>query len=232
MGQNDEMMHELRMFEVRLSSKTTEIELKIDNLDATRKSREDERKSIVLKEMKKVLVVLNDVDKKVSQDLKVEAFDNIRGMSKLRQEILSLEEKLRHGNWDPEGTEVVEELNQLKNKASILEESFSVENLSLSVSGSQDHMTFLGDSIRNAVYLKTPELDPQHFSLDCSPMLSPLALKDTQLKFSVHCSLPTQRFSQQALAKLVLRIYCWEESHPLSRKVLEEGTMVEMIKKK
>ena len=153
MGQNDEMMHELRMFEVRLSSKTTEIELKIDNLDATRKSREDERKSIVLKEMKKVLVVLNDVDKKVSQDLKVEAFDNIRGMSKLRQEILSLEEKLRHGNWDPEGTEVVEELNQLKNKASILEESFSVENLSLSVSGSQDHMTFLGDSIRNAVYL-------------------------------------------------------------------------------
>ena len=82
MGQNDKMMHELKMLKVRLSSKTTEIESKIDDLDAMRKSREDERKSIVLKEMKKLLVILNEIDKKVSQDLKVEAFDNIRGMDR------------------------------------------------------------------------------------------------------------------------------------------------------
>lgn len=149
MSQNDDMLQELKILELRITSKTREIESKIEEMDATRKDREDERK---------LLVLLNNVNKKVSQDLQIEAFNNIRSMSKLRQEIMSLQGKLKSENLDSEEGGVVEQLNQLKNKASILEESFSIENLSLSVIGNQDLLTFLGNTIKNAVYLKTPEL--------------------------------------------------------------------------
>ena len=149
MSQNDDMLQELKILELRITSKTREIESKIEEMDATRKDREDERK---------LLALLNNVNKKVSQDLQIEAFNNIRSMSKLRQEIMSLQGKLKSENLDSEEGGVVEQLNQLKNKASILEESFSIENLSLSVIGNQDLLTFLGNTIKNAVYLKTPEL--------------------------------------------------------------------------
>ena len=44
-------------------------------------------------------------------------------MSKLRQEIMSLQGKLKSEDLDSEEGGVVEQLNQLKNKASTLEES-------------------------------------------------------------------------------------------------------------
>ena len=187
MSQNDDMLQELRILELRITSKTREIESKIEEMDATRKDREDERK---------LLVLLNNVNKKVSQDLQIEAFNNIRSMSKLRQEIMSLQGKLKSENLDSEEGGVVEQLNQLKNKASILEESFSIENLSLSVIGNQDLLTFLGNTIKNAVYLKTPELDPRHYSLNCSSISTPMTSSDSRIEIKVHCSLP-QQFNQQ-----------------------------------
>ena len=160
---------------------------KIEEMDATRKDREDERK---------LLVLLNNVNKKVSQDLQIEAFNNIRSMSKLRQEVMSLQGKLKSENLDSEEGGVVKQLNQLKNKDSILEESFSIENLSLLVIGNQDLLTFLGNTIKNAVYLKTPESDPRHYSLDCSSISTLMTSSDSRIEIKVHCSLP-QQFNQQ-----------------------------------
>ena len=187
MSQNDDMLQELKILELRITSKTREIESKIEEMDATRKDREDERK---------LLVLLNNVNKKVSQDLQIEAFNNIRSMSKLRQEVMSLQGKLKSEDLDSEEGGVVEQLNQLKNKASTLEESFSIENLSLSVIGNQDLLTFLSNTIKNAVYLKTPESDPRHYSLDCSSISTPMTSSDSRIEIKVHCSLP-QQFNQQ-----------------------------------
>ena len=187
MSQNDDMLQELKILELRITSKTREIESKIEEMDATRKDREDERK---------LLVLLNNVNKKVSQDLQIEAFNNIRSMSKLRQEVMSLQGKLKSEDLDSEEGGVVEQLNQLKNKASILEESFSIENLSISVIGNQDLLTFLSNTIKNAVYLKTPESDPRHYSLDCSSISTPMTSSDSRIEIKVHCSLP-QQFNQQ-----------------------------------
>ena len=226
------MVHELSTLELKITSKTKEIETKMDELDARRKIREDERKSIILREMKKLLVMLNDVDKKVSQDLKMEAFDNVRSMSKLRQETVDLGGKLRSEDFDLEEGKVVEELNKLKNNAHIIEESFSVENLSLSVGSSHDHLIYLGNTIRNAVYLKTPELDPRHYSLDCTPMFSPMASSDSLMELRVHCSLPTRQFNQQILAKLVFSVYSPDGSRYQGRRILEEGSMDNLIRKK
>ena len=232
MGQKDDIVHELSLLELKVTSKTREIETKIDELDVTRKVREDDRKSIILTEMKKLLVMLNDVDKKVSQDLKMEAFDIIRKMSKIRQEISDLGGKISSEDFDLEEGAVAEELLKLKNKANMIEESFSVENLSLSVSSSHDHLLYLGNTMRSAVYLKTPELDPRHYSLDCSPMFTQMASSDSLMEIRVHCSLPTRHFNQQVLAKLNLSIYTPDGSRYQGRRVLEEGVMDNLIKKK
>ena len=189
-------------------------------------------KSLVLKEMKRILLNLSDVDKIVCQELKMEAFDNIKSISMLSQEVLSLEEKLKCEESDLEEGEVVTQLNHLKERASIVEKTFSVENLSLSVSSSQNHLTCMGNFIKNAVYLKTPELDPQQYSLDCSPMFSPVASSGSSIEFMVHCSLPTRQFSQQVLANLVLSIYTCEGSNDHNLKVLEKGTMDDLMRKK
>ena len=39
------------------------------------------KKTIMLTELRKLLVILNDIDKKVFKDLKTEAFDTFRGMN-------------------------------------------------------------------------------------------------------------------------------------------------------
>ena len=44
MSQNDDMLQELKILELRITSKTREIESKIEEMDATRKDREDEGK--------------------------------------------------------------------------------------------------------------------------------------------------------------------------------------------
>ena len=61
--QMHDLMHELRTLELTLASKTKEIETKIDRFDDTRKNREYSMKSLVLKEIKKILLNLSDVDK-------------------------------------------------------------------------------------------------------------------------------------------------------------------------
>ena len=201
-------------------------------MEGTRTQREGDRKATFLREMKKLLLILNDVDKKVVQDIKMEAFDNIRGMNRLRDEIADLESKLLAQDDGIEAGEVVQSINTIKAKAASLEDSFPTSNLSLSVGGSPHHLQFLANTIRSAVYLKTPLLDPYHYSLDCSPMFSQAAAKDSLMEFRVHCTLPTRQFTQHVLANLVLCLSCPDGSHFNSKKVLEEGTMAALIKKK
>jgi len=227
-----EILNELKMLESTLSGKTGQIENKVDAMDASRKEREGERKAIFLREVKKLLVVLNDVDKKVSQDLKMEAFDNIRSMKKLKEDIASFVEKIDTASNELKPDEVAEQLNIIRNKAASIEESFSVSNLSLSVCSNQEHLTFMSNTIRSAAYLKTPDLDPHHYALDCSPMFVPAAVKDSSIEFRIHCNLPTRKFNRQVLAKLYLCISCPDGSHLLSKRILEEGSMEKLIRKK
>ena len=150
-------------------------------MEATSKEREGERKNRFLKEMKKLLVILNEVDKKVTKDLKTEAFDNIRSMNKLKCELKALEDELlTSASSNLEAGEVIQSLNNLKSEVSVLEESFPASSLSLSVANSPEQMVFLTNTIKAAVYVKTPVLDPHHYSLDCSAMFTQAASKDRQ----------------------------------------------------
>jgi len=228
-----DLVAELKLLESGLAARSSDLEKKVDMMEATSKEREGERKNIFLKEMKKLLVILNEVDKKVTKDLKTEAFDNIRSMNKLKCELKALEDELlTSASSNLEAGEVIQSLNNLKSEVSILEESFPASSLSLSVANSPEQMVFLTNTIKAAVYVKTPVLDPHHYSLDCSAMFTQAASKDSLMELRLHCSLPTRKFSPLVLSKLVLSLSCPDGRHFQSRRVIEEGTVAELIKKK
>merc|ERR1719427_66221 len=176
--------------------------------------------------------VKDEIDKKVSKNLKNEAFDNIRSMNKVKDEISALSSKLSTPYSNLAAGEVIQSLNILKTKVSQLDEAFPTNSLSLSVARSPEQLAFLTHTIRTAVYLKTPLLDSHHYSLDCSPIFSPTAVNDSLIELRLHCTLPTRQFNALVLSKLVLSMYCPDGSHFQSKRVLEEGTVVEFIKKK
>jgi len=228
----EDLLSELKLLESSLMAKNSDLEKGVDMIEAKSKEREGERKAIFLREMKKLLIILNDVDKKVTKDLKNEAFDNIRSMNKIKDEITALGSQLVSPDSNLAAGDVIQSLNILKSKAVALEESFPTSNLSLSVAHSPEQMVYLANTIRAAVYLKTPVLDPHHYSLDCSALFSPDALKDSLVELRLHCSLPTRRFNPLVLSKLVLLMTCPDGSHFQSRRVLEEASVAELIKKK
>ena len=121
----EDLMAELKFLESGLAARSIDLEKRVDMMEATSKEREGERKNILLREMKKLLVILNDVDKKVTKDLKTEAFDNIRSINKLKCELKALEDDLlTSASSNLEAGEVIQSLNNLKSKVSILEEYF------------------------------------------------------------------------------------------------------------
>merc|ERR1719427_2405806 len=176
--------------------------------------------------------VKDEIDKKVSKNLKNEAFDNIRSMNKVKDEISALSSKLSTPYSNLAAGEVIQSLNILKTKVSQLDEAFPTNSLSLSVARSPEQLAFLTHTIRTAVYLKTPLLDSHHYSLDCSPLFSPTAINDSLIELRLHCTLPTRQFNALVLSKLVLSMHCPDGSHFQSKRILEEGTLAELIKKK
>merc|ERR1719427_353879 len=152
--------------------------------------------------------VKDEIDKKVSKDLKNEAFDNIISMNKVKDEISVLSSKLSTPYTSLAAGEVIQSLNILKTKVTQLDEAFPTNSLSLSVTHSPEQLAFLTHTIRTAVYLKTPLLDSHHYSLDCSPIFSPTAINDSLIELRLHCTLPTRQFNALVLSKLVLSMYC------------------------
>ena len=167
----------------------------------------------------------------MTKDLKNEAFDNIRSMSKLQDEMSSLGDQILTSDSNLAG-ELIQTLNMLKTKVSNLDESFPTSSLSLSVVHSPEQLVFLTHTIRTAVYLKTPLLDPHHYSLDCSAVFSPTATKDSMIELRLHCTLPTRQFDHLVLSKIFLSMSCPGGSNLQNRRVLEEATVSELIKKK
>ena len=228
----EDLMSELKLLEASLASKGSDLEKGVDLIEAKHKEREGDRKTIFLREMKKLLVILNDVDNKVTKDLKNEAFDNIRSINKVKDEISALGAQLMTHDSNLAAGEVIQTINILKTKVTHLDESFPLSSLSLSVAHSPEQMVFLTNTIRAAVYLKTPLLDSHHYSLDCSALFSPTATKDSLIELRLHCSLPTRQFNPLVLSKLVLSMSCPDGSHFQTRRVLEEATVAELIQKK
>ena len=149
----EDLISELKLLEGSLAVKSSDLEKGVDMLEAKHKERDGERKTILLREMKRCLYILNDADKKVTKDLKNEAFDNIRNMNKVKDEISALGAQLLIPGSNLASGEVIQSLNILKTKVANIDESFPASSLSLSVAHNPEQMALGMQTIQMAVYL-------------------------------------------------------------------------------
>ena len=94
MALKEEMSQELMTLQVTVNSWTREIEQGVDEMEEGIRARDVERRKILVGEMKKVLFKLNDIEQDIVKDLKGEALDHLRNMTKLSDEIAVLKASL------------------------------------------------------------------------------------------------------------------------------------------
>ena len=115
MALKEEMSQELMTLQVTVNSWTREIEQGVDEMEEGIRARDVVRRKILLGEMKKVLLKLNDTDKEIVKEFKGEAVDHIRNMTKLSNEIGKVKASLEAL---PEDSEIglVKEVNELRKR--------------------------------------------------------------------------------------------------------------------
>ena len=78
---------ELDILDRNIDLKKIAIERAMDGIGEGVKKRDEDRKKIMLGEIKNMLRVLGEVDKKVVRDVKAESFDTLMQIMKLKEEI-------------------------------------------------------------------------------------------------------------------------------------------------
>ena len=97
---HSELTFELNDVYRKLQEKKRAIEIGVDNLENGKKIRDVQKKEILLREMKQVLAILNDTDTKIVKDLKGEAFDLLRSISKISEAATALKNIVNNGTQD------------------------------------------------------------------------------------------------------------------------------------
>ena len=108
-----------------LGKKKSNIEKNIEELESGKTGRDEDRKNIMLNEIRNMLRSLSEADKKVIRDLKVEAFDSLRKINKLKEEILiqsKLVEAIVEQEEEASKEEIMKQLDSLKSCISMLKE--------------------------------------------------------------------------------------------------------------
>ena len=116
-----DLLQELGDVKKTLEVKQTQIEKGMDKLESDKSNRDEDRKKIMISELKNLLRVLGDVDKKISKDIKAEAFDTLRQISKLKTESDQLEDSVQSNDLAA-GDDMVASLNSLKSSVKQLQE--------------------------------------------------------------------------------------------------------------
>ena len=115
------LLQELSDIKKTLEVKQTQIEKGMDKLESDKCNRDEDRKKIMISELKNLLRVLGDVDKKIAKDIKAEAFDTLRQISKLKTESDQLEDSVQSNDLAA-GDDMVASLNSLKSSVKQLQE--------------------------------------------------------------------------------------------------------------
>ena len=137
------------------------IEDGVDNLERGKKMRDLKRKEILVAEMKQALATLAETDTKIVKDLKGEAFDMIRSVSKIFEEAKSMEDSL----GDNHSLDAQKKVESLKDQMRRLGMDEFLRSLDISVSIQPGFMTAAFEKIYDGLYLNSPVLDPRQFFL-------------------------------------------------------------------
>jgi hypothetical protein len=123
----EQVLGELKNLDENLLQKKSQLENAMDDLENI-KGRDGDRKSILLSEIKSMLRVLEELDKKVTKDIKAEVFDTMMKMNKLKEDIAEETRATAAASGAGEaGGEVVKRLNSLRSRVGELQEVPSLE---------------------------------------------------------------------------------------------------------
>ena len=221
------ILKELLQLGEKVEVKKAEMAKATDNLDNS-KARDAERKRMILTEVRSMLRMLSEVDKKVSVNIKCKAYDSLRTMCKLQSEI---EEETRaikgqmvppnegsDGSATPNlesGGEVIKRLNLLKARVCEVQEVPELE-----VAHATGQVPELAQLYQNTIYLRSRQLDAKHFCLDCSSVLKEAG---AVIEVRLHLTLPTRGFSTLVKNHLRLLIYSSSSQGSEGRKKMVGG---------
>ena len=226
-------MIELESLQESIESRKSEIENRVDKLEEGKKARDVRKREILLKEMKQVLAKLNEVDKNIVKDLKGEAFDFLRGMRKINEEIAAFKDSLEKA---PESNRSWKtEVNAMKAKVANLEMEEFVSCLDISV-GIQPGLMITGfEKVSDAIYLETPVLDSKAFYLAFPEHLSTFEETNYNVNyFNIRIYSLSEDASFKLTSLLLQKTIVTMTGLVLDvgAKILEEGTVGSMMKKK
>jgi len=164
MSWKEGLLLELNHLESSLRQRKNEIEVGVENLEGKKKVRDHERKEILLLEMKHLLSRLNETDKKVTTNLKADAFDTLRNIGKVTERIVDMRKSFDGLNGKSDELKV--KIQSMKSEIKKLGiEEFS-KCLDISVSQAPGAMNLAFEKAADAVYLKTPNLNPKKFCME------------------------------------------------------------------
>ena len=164
MSNNSSVMLELERLEMKLIDSRKELEEEVDHLEGDMKTRDQKRKQLLLMEMKHILIKLNEEDKKIIQDLKGLAFDNLRGLNKVSKKVSELK-KLVVKKEEVE-VNLRLELDELLSEAVNLQVEEFTNCLRVAVFSDPSVMNCVLERVPDAIYLKTPMFSSKDFKVE------------------------------------------------------------------
>ena len=217
---------ELKHLESSLSEKKNEIEIGVEDLEEKKKVRDYERKKILLYEVKSLLSKLNETDRKVMNNLKSDAFDTLRDIGKVTERIVTMRKSFEGLQMQGKSDEWGVELQSIKSEMQKLGiEEFSI-CLDISVSMAPVAMNFAFEKAADALYLKSPNMNPKNFCMEAV-----LATSYVEVKiYLLNEESPPFSSSHVILQKMNISMMCYLREG--GSRTLEESSVRSKIEKK
>ena len=99
-GNKSEITLELQDVCRKLQEMKSAIEVGVDSLESGKKARDVQKKEILLRQMKQVLATIDDTETNIIKDLKGEAFDLLRSISKISEAATAMKDTVNNGAQD------------------------------------------------------------------------------------------------------------------------------------
>lgn len=149
------VMRELEVLSEKMCKKEYELNIEVYRIEEEIKARNSEKKEILLKEMKKVLVKLNNIEGKVVKDLKLDAFALLHVARNLSDEVSTFKDAVENASdfnrsWKSEFLRLKDNVDFLKT------DLVSCMNISVQVEQGLMHTGF--DQVLQSISLETPAL--------------------------------------------------------------------------
>ena len=229
-GNKSETTLELQDVCSKLQETKSAIEVGVDSLESGKKARDVQKKEILLRQMKQVLATLNDTETNVIKDLKGEAFDLIKSISKISGALSALQEIVCNGTkYDAKWKEDVE---TLKGEVNNLKLDGFLSSLDMSVSIHPGSMATALEKFSDAIFLHTPVLHPKQFLLELPERLPSFQTANYDPKFidiQIFTITEGLAFNPIVLRQLMLVVTCMVPGQ--GKVVLEESSVWTKIEK-